>query len=505
MTIKQSILLLLLPLGVSFNAFAGYWTYYHQGATERFTTQAAALSYGKSNKFKDSYYCYSLKSITNETSSYVQGYWIQYDKSCSSVRNTNAYYQLNTKYVSTDACSPGQELNDSTGKCETPPPTCGPDEQLNPDSLECEPVPFCDRDSTNDQLFQAEQSCAAQGGIFSFQCSNGGVFEGPEGLQTKCTQPNECVMGYPNWPDCLGDLDPTDPLPDPDSNFDSGTAEPITPDNPSFDKTEPDAVTPTDTTDTAVLEAVQNLNRDTNQGFKALNADMNQGFNDVNNQLNRLNQTNNAIGQSIVDQMNQDYRAHLAQKGLLLQQTGAINNGMSSIVKSIGEQTGTLNDSLTGIGKKLDELNLNIKDSAPCDPNEDPLSCEGEHGLGEPTVGTINTQINHAVEGMFEESEAGMIGAVRGYVDDAGVSSIQTHIDGAIGLAMGALPNISDCTSFSMPTPFGDSIDFGCEFSVKFKAVASFLMYIYTAWTLIDILLTGVTPAAGTVPYMSRR
>lgn len=503
MTIKQSILLLLLSLGVSFSVSADVYRL-TQSIGGNF---APCLSVGDVVSFS------AVNSSCNGTDlTHMSGYTFEsiymYNSWTAKVKyrykKTGDVYTVSAFKISAATCESPNQISTTTGKCEAP-PTCGVDEILNPDTYECEPIPFCDRDSTNEQLFQAEQSCAAQGGIFSFQCSNGGVFEGPEGLQTKCTQPNECVMGYPNWPDCLGDLDPTDPLPDPDSNFDSGTADPITPDNPSFDKTEPDAVTPTDTTDTAVLEAVQNLNRDTNQGFTALNADMNQGFNDVNNQLNRLNQTNNAIGQSIVDQMNQDYRAHLAQKGLLLQQTGAINNGTSSIVKSIGEQTGTLNDSLTGIGEKLDELNLNIKDSAPCDPNEDPLSCEGEHGLGEPTVGTINTQINHAVEGMFEESEAGMIGAVQGYVDDAGVSSIQTHIDGAIGLAMGALPNISDCTSFSLPTPFGDSIDFGCEFSVKFKAVASFLMYIYTAWTLIDILLTGVTPAAGTVPYMSRR
>ncbi len=503
MTIKQSILLLLLSLGVSFSVSADVYrlTRSTGGNFAPCLSVGDVVSFSAVNSSCKGTDLTNMNGYTFESIYYFNS-WTAKVK--YRYKKTGDVYTVSAFSISAATCESPNQISTTTGKCEAP-PTCGVDEVLNPDTYECEPIPFCDRDSTNEQLFQAEQSCAAQGGIFSFQCSNGGVFEGPEGLQTKCTQPNECVMGYPNWPDCLGDLDPTDPLPDPDSNFDSGTSDPITPDTPSFDKTEPDAVTPTDTTDTAVLEAVQNLNRDTNQGFTALNADMNQGFNDVNNQLNRLNQTNNAIGQSIVDQMNQDYRAHLAQKGLLLQQTGAINNGASSIVKSIGEQTGTLNDSLTGIGEKLDELNLNIKDSAPCDPNEDPLSCEGEHGLGEPTVGTINTQINHAVEGMFEESEAGMIGAVQGYVDDAGVSSIQTHIDGAIGLAMGALPNISDCTSFSMPTPFGDSIDFGCEFSVKFKAVASFLMYIYTAWTLIDILLTGVTPAAGTVPYMSRR
>lgn len=496
MTIKQSILLLLLSLGVSFSVFSASDDLY-------------TVTFQKNGSIKS---CLAVGSTYSD--SHIRSMRCDYGASwevyscspsynriyCYNTYNYDKFHAYDVVQVS--SCPSGQSLNPLTGKCEE---ACPEGTEKDPLTGECKPIPFCDLDSTNDQIFEAEQSCAAQGGIFSFQCHNGDQVGFPQGLTTNCVQPNECVMGYPNWPDCLGDLDPTDPLPDPDSNFDSGTADPITPDNPSFDKTEPDAVTPTDTTDTAVLEAVQNLNRDTNQGFTALNADMNQGFNDVNNQLNRLNQTNNAIGQSIVDQMNQDYRAHLAQKGLLLQQTGAINNGMSSIVKSIGEQTGTLNDSLTGIGEKLDELNLNIKDAAPCDPNEDPLSCEGEHGLGEPTVGTINTQINHAVEGMFEESEAGMIGAVQGYVDDAGVSSIQTHIDGAIGLAMGALPNISDCTSFSLPTPFGDSIDFGCEFSVKFKAVASFLMYIYTAWTLIDILLTGVTPAAGTVPYMSRR
>lgn len=368
--LNQSVLLLLLSFGVSFNAFAGYWTYYHQGATERFTTQAAALSYGKSNKFKDSYACYSLKSITNETSSYIQGYWIQYDKSCSSVRNSNAYFQLGTKYVSTDACSPGQELNDSTGKCETPPPTCGPNEQLNPDSLECEPVPFCDRDSTNDALFEAEQSCAAEGGLFSFQCSNGGPFDGPEGLTTKCTQPNECVLGYPNFPECLGDLDPTDPLPDSGGDFNGGSAGTSTPDAPSFDKTEPDAVTPNPETDTALLAAIQNLNRDNNQALVGLNTDLNKGLTNIDNQLSQLNETNNAIGQSIVDQINHDRALFEANKALALQQTGAINKAGADI-------TGALDSGFGDIGNKLNELAAGSK-TTPADAGCDTaFSCSG--------------------------------------------------------------------------------------------------------------------------------
>lgn len=271
--------------------------------------------------------------------------------------------------VTSAVCAPPKVINQSTGICESP-PTCGVDEVLNPDTYECEPVPFCDRDSTNDALFEAEQSCAAEGGLFSFQCSNGGLFDGPEGLTTKCTQPNECVLGYPNFPECLGDLDPTDPLPDSGGDFNGGSAGTSTPDAPSFDKTEPDAVTPNPETDTALLAAIQNLNRDNNQALVGLNTDLNKGLTNIDNQLSQLNETNNAIGQSIVDQINHDRALFEANKALALQQTGAINKIGSDI-------TGALDSGFGDIGNKLNELAAGSK-TTPTDAGCDTaFSCSG--------------------------------------------------------------------------------------------------------------------------------
>lgn len=495
-TIKQSILLIFLTLGVSFSSFSAVITVPSMG--NQFKASCGVSDGATFDPMK-----LSCKSVyyrgchVHVLKIYPQLPIYKYQlKECGRLYT----YKLFSKPA---VCAPPSYINESTGICEEP-PVCTENEKLNPDTLECEEVPFCERDSTNEALFAAEQRCAAEKGVFSFQCDNGDQLGIPQGLTTNCAQPNACVMGLPNWPACLGDLDPTEPPAPPDSSFDSGSPDSITPNNPSFDKTEPDSVAPTDSTDKAVLTAVQNLNRDSNQGFTALNTDLNQGFNDVNNQLNKLNQTNNAVGQQVADQMNQDYQLHLAEKQLSLQQTGAINNAASNIGNLISNQTGTLDGSISGLGSKLDEINENLSKLDNCDPETDPYSCEGKHGLDGAITSDIMVQVADVGGAGLDSVEGEVIAAVKGYVNDSGTKGIESHIDSAIGLAMSALPNVSDCTPFKMPTPLGEVV-FDCEFSVRFKVVASFLMYIYTAWTLIDILLTGVTPVSGTVPYMSRR
>lgn len=293
-------------------------------------------------------------------------------------------------------CKAGDSVNPSTGKCEAP-PVCEPPSQLDPDTLECVTLLFCERDSTNEELFSAEQSCAAEGGIFSYECS-----DFLESLETRCTQSDQCAIGFPNWPACMDDLDPTDDITPPSGGFNPGSGPTANPDGPTFDKPEPDDVTPTDTTDEAVLKAVQNANRDSNEGFKALSTDLNKGFTDTNNALSKLNATNTAIGESVVEQMNQDYEIYQANKDLALQQTGAITAGASNITNALGSQTGALTgalgdqtDALTGA---LGELSEKLTDD--CEPSESNNWCQYPHGLGEGYIRETFGQMDNQVDGI---------------------------------------------------------------------------------------------------------
>lgn len=381
------------------------------------------------------------------------------------------------------SCESGQEFNEQSGFCE-------------------DPAPYCDQSSTLNSIFAAEQSCAAEGGVFSYQCHNGNDFVSPS-LETSCNEPpSACVMGFPNWPDCLGDYDPTSPITPPDGGFTSpdGSTD-STPDN-GFDKPEPDAVTPNETTDTALLEAIQNLNRDSNQALGQISQDLNNNSADIKNKLTDINNSNNAIGQSIVDQMNQDYQIAEQNRLLQLQQNSTIANvgelvsdsvfsASNNIANQLSSEGSRLNDTLNGISEKI------------CDPETDVRNCEGDHGLSYGDSSGFITEIADSANSASDMAYSGAVSAAQGFLNDSGTSEIENVLDNSIDNLLSKLPSSGSCVSFSLPTLSGP-VDFTCEFSDKFKTLASFLLYIYTLFTLIDILLTGVTPVAGTKPYSSR-
>ncbi|EGU31008.1 hypothetical protein VII00023_20727 [Vibrio ichthyoenteri ATCC 700023] len=495
MNIKQIIVLLLASLGASFSA---------QSAIVQITSldsnyfiEGCALSVG-------------LTMDDNVFKNYCNGKtFVRFGSRKGAVLNmTYGDYRIGARYVDgnkakqaviggmvyVSSCPAGQQM--VNGVCEEP-VVCEGDTVLNPDTGLCENIPFCDRQSTIDQIIDADNECHVQGGTFVAECNNGNDLIDPF-LDLKCVMAADCVIGSAHWPECLADLDPTKPVTPPSGGFNPDNPDTSNPKPPGFDKPEPDDVIPEETTDTAVLEAIQNMNRDHNAAATALNTDLNTGFSDVNNKLSQLSKINNEIGVTIDKQMKQDFDIHEAEKQLLLQQTGAIMAGDSSIVGAINSQTDSASADTRAIISKLNE-------TRPCDPNTDPLSCEGASGMNSTLVKTTTDQINDSVNSSFAVVEAEITQAANSYLDESRLSPIKGYMDSAADLAIRALPDIGDCTSFSLPSPFGGSIDFGCEFSVKFKAIASFLMYIYTLWTLIDILLNGVTPVSGTVPYLNRR
>lgn len=266
-----------------------------------------------------SYYrTYTFGSTVSGGFIYKENRWT--DSECT---RFNKQYS-NTIYPTYVAeCPAGQEPNFDTEQCESPQPEDW-----------CEGSEFADisaqeylncANSNTDNFFNFTPSCTDKNN-YSFSCTPG-----------------------PSKPDPNHPEDPTQPLPDVDGDFNGGSAGTSTPDAPSFDKTEPDTVTPNPETDTALLSAIQNLNRDNNQALTGLNTDLNRGLTNIDNQLSQLNQTNNAIGQSIVDQINHDRAIYEANKALALQQTGAINKAGADITGALNSGFGELGDKLGGL------------------------------------------------------------------------------------------------------------------------------------------------------------
>ena len=387
--------------------------------------------------------------------------------------------------------------------------TCENGYILNPDTGFCEPPPsFCEQPSTNDAIFSAGEACDAQGGVFSFQCSNGNDALGiPPSLDTTCNEPpDQCVMGFPNWPACMGDYDPTDPIDPPDGGFQNPDGSTSSSPDDGFNKPDIDDVQPNESTDTAVLEAVKNMNRDQNEALTQISSDLNQGTSDIKNKLDDIRNTNAAIGQTIVDQMNQDYQIAEANRLLQLQQNGTMANIGKGISDRIDQQGDSITTAIGELASKGDETNdiLNEINLKTCDPNLDMRFCEGEHNLTGNLVSNLVGDISENMDELDTGSSNAIVSGAQSVINDAGTGEMKGIIQGNISSMLNAFPSSGSCVPFSIPSLKGD-INFDCQFSEQFKLLAAFLLYIYTAWTLIDILLTGVTPVAGTVPYGSRR
>ncbi|MEZ8932473.1 hypothetical protein AB6E39_00085 [Vibrio splendidus] len=497
MGIKTSISLFLLMMGFSFSAYSQTYK-----VTSIGWGCEASLGLSVGSSFDDSYFgsladkkVTNCGTNTNETigrAFYYNGK-IGYNRPSDSRTHTLA---VNISKIS--ECPPGSQLNPNTGICEEP-PVCEPPAILDPDTLECVTPAFCDRESTNDALFEAEQSCAAEGGIFSYECS-----DFLESLETRCTQSDQCAIGFPNWPACMDDLDPTDDITPPSGGFDPSNPPTANPDGPSFDKPEPDDVTPTDTTDKAVLEAVQNANRDSNEGFKALSTDLNNGFTDTNNALAKLNSTNHAIGESIVEQMNQDYAIHQANKDLALQQTGAITAGASSVTDALGSQTGALTDALGEQTGALTDAIGELADKLPeaCDPALDERGCENPHGLGDNYIETTFGQMTKVTDDALDEGHSFVETKLQSVINNPLTNENESIMNNATSHLLDLLDYNQSCRALSFEAN-GRTYSIDCQVSSQIKLVLSFLIGMYTLMTLIDILLDGIVPL-GTKPSATR-
>lgn len=397
------------------------------------------------------------------------------------------------------SCTDNQQVNPNTGQCENAPPTCENGQEFNPDSGLCEdPTPYCEQSSTLDSIFAAEQSCAAEGGVFSYQCHNGNDFTDPS-LETTCNEPPDaCVMGFPNWPECLDDYNPTNPIDPPDGGFVNPDGSTGNSPDPSFNKPEPDPVTPNETTDTALLEAFQNMNRDNNQALGHISEDINKGNADIKNKLDDVKNSTNAVGQSIVDQMNQDYQIAQQNRQAISDQNMIIGKAAQGVSDSVIEGSGDVVDEVRLQGTRLNDSLNKIADKL-CDPREPDANCEDLHGLGNATVSDIIHDVADSTDTITDRAYTGVVSAAQGFVNDSGTADIEAVITSDIDSFMDVFPSSGSCSPFSLPTAQG-IVTFDCTFSDKAKTLISFILYVYTAWTLISILLSGITPVPNQQP-----
>ncbi|MBY8030057.1 hypothetical protein KW464_12415 [Vibrio fluvialis] len=324
--------------------------------------------------------------------------------------------------------------------------------------------------------------------------------------------------------------DPTTPIDDtPDFEGGSGSNP-----NPIDSATSPnvdDSPAP-EGSDQGVIAAVRNLNSNLTQAITTQTNKNVEGFNTVNQQLAELKQTNTQLGQTIVEQMRQDKQIYDNTKALIQNSTnGIVSNinssanrikdavkdaedgivaatkeGADSVKGAVEAGTEQLDGSISGLGDKLDGLLEAVSGAAStiCNPNTDSRSCEGNHGLTQPEVADMFNQMKEELDAQVSAGESNLKNTMQQLVDNPKMTEGHDLIQSLTDDLIGVLPNSNACVDMPLQTPLG-TFSLGCEFSERIKAILAFMFYVYTLYSLVEILFTGFTPVAGTVPYMSRR
>lgn len=324
--------------------------------------------------------------------------------------------------------------------------------------------------------------------------------------------------------------DPTTPIDD-TPDFEGGTGSNPNPIDSATSPNVDDSPAP-EGSDQGVIAAVRNLNSNLTQAITTQTNKNVQGFNTVNDQLAQLKQTNTQLGQKIVDQMRQDKQIYENTKALIQNSTtGIVSNinssanqiknavkdaedgivaatkeGADSVKGAVEAGTDQLDGSISGLGDKLDGLLEAVSGAAStiCNPNTDSRSCEGNHGLTQPQVADMFNQMKEEMDAQVSAGESNLKNTMQQLVDNPKMTEGHDLIQSLTDDLIGVLPNSNACVDMPLQTPLG-TFSLGCEFSERIKAILAFMFYVYTLYSLVEILFTGFTPVAGTVPYMSRR
>ncbi|ODY31473.1 chemotaxis protein [Vibrio parahaemolyticus] len=525
MSIKQSIASLVILLSVSFSAFSGYWN--HQGTNKRFPTASAVDSYVKDTwnntvpdgepdyiKYYDCYFSYSGT------------YGVGKCKETGTSRPSNiaSFY-----YFDSNICPDGQELIDN--ECQIPPP------------------PFCERPDTIQQMDDFRQACYQMGNGFSpdVSCSDAteslemscnpppepeectpdssdwpackdpepeectpdspdwdpryGTCCRPENNWCDTPEPESCVIGGPNWPACATDTDIDPPtggdLGDPDKPSGGGTG------NPDPDKPEPDVDNTSDT-----LAAIKSMNSDLNAQLTGINNDMNKNQAETKSALDALKASVDLNTDTVVDNANHVANAIQGQSDMLSDIGNNTNRLLTSANNQLGNGFGQLSSDLGDLQQTnqqgFDELSDKLDDLKPCVPTPENRFCESPHGVDSNFVGDVLTQADSIVSGALGSYESTVVGAANDLLEKNITAESEAHITAVSDSFLNLLPQPSECMRLSLPTLNGGNVSISCEFSHKLKMILSILIYIYTIKTLVEILLTEVTPVPSNKPGSGR-
>ncbi|MFA4713847.1 hypothetical protein [Vibrio vulnificus] len=460
MSIKQSISVLLLFFGVSFNAFSAF----HYVSSSNEYGQFCGLQSGDTIEFPSNICAGKVYSGGGYKFTVANLMYCDGRKNSLCINSYQPHYIYSIASISNSSgCPSGQQLNQETHKCEDEPPQCTDDQIYNPETEQCEPK-WCNSSEAIEIMSKMEQECSAQNGLLvDLKCD-----DLTHNISSQCdlTHKDKCVIGMPSWPACLGDIynptDPTNPL-DPPTDF-----------NPETSNPNPDPLPPSDS--------------------DSMHHDMNKNFNTLNNTLNSMDKTNREIGKTLVKQMEQDAAIYENNKALAQQIGGDTINAINSQTQSLLDGNKALVDALSGLGDRLE----------PCDPVNNPKECEGVHGLTEPMIENGMGLMAQTITGRDVENETLFYQKVDETSKNAYAPESKSYLSSMTSDVINALPRSSSCTATNLDTPFG-SFSLGCEFSVRIKEILAYVIYIYTLFSLSEILFTTVTPVPGTVPYSSRR
>ncbi|HBH7907549.1 chemotaxis protein [Vibrio parahaemolyticus] len=374
MSIKQSIAAFLLLMSVSFSASAIWWEANSSSSEDCVTTGQVFLSW---ESVVSSASCFNGKTVYNKP-------YVLYN--CGAVQLTGYESLINCNYNYSGVKT--YSAVRLTNKYSEP------------------PVPFCSKDSTQQQMRDYETQCFADGGSPTIICNDQVdppdfrmscdiAPPPPEGCEpgspswpaclddeNKCDEnhpdwnpeygmcctpdnnwcdvppPESCTIFSPNWPECSGDTDIDPPtggdLGDPDKPSGGGTG------NPDPDKPEPDVDNTSDT-----LAAIKAMNKDVNSQLTGINNDMNKNQAETKSALDALKASVDLNTDTVVDNANHvanaiqgqsDMLSDIGNKtnGLLTSANNLLNNGFGQLSNELGDLQST---NQKGFGDVVDALN----------------------------------------------------------------------------------------------------------------------------------------------------
>jgi hypothetical protein len=318
-----------------------------------------------------------------------------------------------TLYVKVGSCASGTEYNPETGQCEAPEPLyCDrPDviSAIESARMDCEATGGDFTYLCSDEQQTWESSCDVDGGSCSdvegqsgdvtwdskvwgnsapsgYLCSSkgGGCGASIDRSSSWCGESGWCYASFtvigpecsvpdgPSFcsdPECKGFKDPDadpDDKPDTDPNHD--------PDDPTgdiedpnklpdtdVDLTDPDDVDPEpdvedpeqdETTDTAVVEAIKNMNKDVNGALHAMNVDVNASQANIINELKTLNAEVRLNSETIQNQQKNDNDIYENTKALIQQ----ANTDITTSVNKNTNAVNALKGSVDGIAEDVEGM-----------------------------------------------------------------------------------------------------------------------------------------------------